>query len=85
MRTLDIMEEGIINRPDSPKPITSETTRNYKILFFSAHESASAVTSKSINNEDNVDEIDDGAEETSGSEESEEVLVANGENIEQLK
>ena len=34
---------------------------------------------------DEIDEADDGAEETSGSEESEEVLVANGENIEQLK
>lgn len=48
----------------------------------SAHESASAVTSKAI---DNVDEIDDGAEETSGSEDSEEVLVANGESITQLR
>ena len=66
------------------KPMHFQRWReNVKLYpFFSAHESASAVTSKPI---DNVDEVDDGAEETSGSEESEEVLVANGESITQLR
>ena len=80
---------GRYNKPSRfPKTNNFRRQEVSKFYFFSAHESASAVTSKSINNEDNVDEIDeadDGAEETSGSEESEEVLVANGENIEQLK
>ena len=54
-------------------------------FYFSALESASAVTSKSINEEDNLNEGDDGGEETSESDNSEEVLVANGEDIKQQK
>ena len=54
-------------------------------FYFSALESASAVTSKSITEEDDLNEGDDGGAETSESENSEEVLVANGEDIKQQK